>query len=221
MRPLILCRLTAALPDLRSTRLLWLSGVLLLAMGTGGPPAALQAAPAPATGISPADPVPAPNQPAPALRYFADSGHILQGGFRDFWESRQGDILLGLPLTEEFAEQYTDGALETVQYFERGVLEYHPDAPAGHQITLRECGDHPARRAPIHPARPARRPGVPGDRLCRGRRVLALLARHGRRAHFGNPLSPPVIEDGRTVQYFERARFESHPEFVGRPMRWR
>jgi len=32
---------------------------------------------------------------------------------------------------------------------------------------------------------------------------------------FGPPVSPPVLEDGRLVQYFERQRFEYHPELAG------
>jgi hypothetical protein len=33
---------------------------------------------------------------------------------------------------------------------------------------------------------------------------------------FGYPLSEEVVEDGRIVQYFERARFEYHPEYLGK-----
>jgi hypothetical protein len=32
---------------------------------------------------------------------------------------------------------------------------------------------------------------------------------------FGYPLSEEIVEDGRIVQYFERARFEFHPEYLG------
>ena len=32
---------------------------------------------------------------------------------------------------------------------------------------------------------------------------------------FGDPLSEEIVEDGRVVQYFERARFEYHPENLG------
>src|SRR3954469_2297301 len=33
---------------------------------------------------------------------------------------------------------------------------------------------------------------------------------------FGFPISEEIIEDGRVVQYFERARFEYHPEDLGK-----
>ena len=40
---------------------------------------------------------------------------------------------------------------------------------------------------------------------------------HGGLDIFGLPLTEPFQEDGLTVQYFERARFELHPEFAGTP----
>lgn len=41
--------------------------------------------------------------------------------------------------------------------------------------------------------------------------------RHGGLPLFGYPISPERQEDGRTVQYFERARFEYFPEHAGTP----
>lgn len=35
--------------------------------------------------------------------------------------------------------------------------------------------------------------------------------RYGARSAYGYPISEEVVEDGRTVQYFERARLEWHP----------
>ena len=40
-------------------------------------------------------------------------------------------------------------------------------------------------------------------------------AGYGGLSTFGHAISPPVIEDGRLVQYFERQRFEYHPEYAG------
>jgi hypothetical protein len=34
---------------------------------------------------------------------------------------------------------------------------------------------------------------------------------------FGYPISEEIVENGRVVQYFERARFEYHPENAGTP----
>src|SRR4029079_3521453 len=48
-----------------------------------------------------------------------------------------------------------------------------------------------------------------GHRLCFGFR--AYWQSHGGLAIFGYPLSEELSENGYTVQYFERARFEYHP----------
>ncbi|PZR97264.1 MAG: hypothetical protein DLM69_09865 [Candidatus Chloroheliales bacterium] len=37
---------------------------------------------------------------------------------------------------------------------------------------------------------------------------------HGGLTTFGYPLSEPLTQDGMTIQYFERARMEAHPEGV-------
>ena len=39
----------------------------------------------------------------------------------------------------------------------------------------------------------------------------------GQVALFGYPISEELTEDGRTVQYFERARLEYHPDQQGTP----
>lgn len=38
---------------------------------------------------------------------------------------------------------------------------------------------------------------------------------HGQVPIFGYPITEPLLENGRIVQYFERARFEYHPELAG------
>src|SRR5438552_1357077 len=88
-------------------------------------------------GVSPTDPLPAPARLPDGVLYFAETGHNLHGVFRAYWDSHHGSAVLGLPLTDDFNEQYTDGSARLVQYFERGVLEYNPNAPAGRQVTPR------------------------------------------------------------------------------------
>jgi hypothetical protein len=51
-------------------------------------------------------------------RYFPQTGHTLRDSFRSFYNAVRGDWRLGLPISEEFAENGV-----TVQYFERGTLE--------------------------------------------------------------------------------------------------
>jgi hypothetical protein len=45
---------------------------------------------------------------------------------------------------------------------------------------------------------------------------LSFWRTHGGLLVFGYPLSGELVEDGRIVQYFERARFEYHPENLGK-----
>ena len=108
-------------------------------------------------GASPADPLPVPARASAGVRYFAETGHTLAHGFRDYWEQNHRATLFGLPLTEEFTEYYSDGAAQTVQYFERAVLEYDPTAPPGHQITPRAVG--PLLLGDQHFTPPARQSG--------------------------------------------------------------
>jgi glucose/arabinose dehydrogenase len=61
-------------------------------------------------------------------RYFPETGHSLGGPFKRYWDGHGGARVLGLPISEEFAERNPDTGQEyTVQYFERARFEYHPE----------------------------------------------------------------------------------------------
>lgn len=60
---------------------------------------------------------------APGIRYFPETGHIIRGEFKNFWERRGGVATFGFPLSEEFVQQLDDGRNYIVQYFERGRFE--------------------------------------------------------------------------------------------------
>ncbi|MCC6626077.1 MAG: hypothetical protein IT340_01620 [Chloroflexi bacterium] len=64
-------------------------------------------------------------------RYFRETGHTLAAGFGDFWDEHDGLRLLGFPITEEMSE-----GGRTVQYFERGRLEFHPEAPDNQRVAI-------------------------------------------------------------------------------------
>jgi hypothetical protein len=66
----------------------------------------------------------------PDMRYFAETGHGVSGRFLQFWYDAGGLDILGYPISEQIQEVLPDKQLYTVQYFERGRIEYHPaDAP--------------------------------------------------------------------------------------------
>jgi hypothetical protein len=97
-------------------------------------------------------------------RYFPETKHIVQYGFRDVWESRGGLKVFGLPLSEEIDEQLSDGKVHPVQYFERSRFEYWPDLPAGQRVMLSLLGRQFAPReltAPLAPNAPPSAPSTP------------------------------------------------------------
>ncbi|CAN5602830.1 hypothetical protein BH23CHL2_BH23CHL2_36640 [soil metagenome] len=61
--------------------------------------------------------------------------------FRDYWEENGGIVTFGYPLLEPFEEAdiYTD-EFQTVQYFERVRMEYHPEKSAQYRILLGHLG---------------------------------------------------------------------------------
>jgi LPXTG-site transpeptidase (sortase) family protein len=73
--------------------------------------------------------------------YFAETGHTLGGSFQQFWHSRGGLPLFGMPLSEEFREvNLQDGNPYIVQYFERARFEWHPELPPNARVQLGHLG---------------------------------------------------------------------------------
>ncbi len=160
-------------------------------------------------------------------RYFDETGFWVQGPFREYWESHGGLFVFGYPITGVF--QHSDGLYK--QYFERAIFEYHPrHARTEYEVLLQRLG------AIRTEGRQDESPFVPlegiqpdencsyypetGHRLCFG--IRSFWTANGGLPNFGYPLSeefdernqPPPAGDGQiyTVQYFERARVEWHPE---------
>ncbi|MCA9979800.1 MAG: hypothetical protein KDD89_03185 [Anaerolineales bacterium] len=59
----------------------------------------------------------------------------IEDAFGDFYATYNGPVILGAPLTNQIEE----GQLR-VQYFERGRLEWHPEAQVGRQVQLTQLG---------------------------------------------------------------------------------
>jgi hypothetical protein len=80
-----------------------------------------------------------PNPDAP-LTYSA-TGHTIGGAVRRYWESHGGLATLGYPLSDEFQESSDlDGRSYIVQYFERAVLEYHPENKPPYDVLPAQIG---------------------------------------------------------------------------------
>jgi hypothetical protein len=164
---------------------------------------------------------------------FAETGQCIQGRFLDYWQGNGGLAQFGYPLTGEQPELLEDGKTYTVQYFERARFELHPENAAPNDVLLgqfgrrvlagRFGGDVAAYRRAIAPV-PASGQGryFPETGHNVGGRFLAYWEANGGLARFGLPLAEEAAErlfagNTYTVQYFERARLEYHPENAGTP----
>jgi len=72
----------------------------------------------------------------PACQYFDVTGHIACDEFLNFWLHNGGLDRFGYPITG-----YTQSNGFLAQYFQRTVLEWHPERPAGQKVVLADLGD--------------------------------------------------------------------------------
>ncbi|HEU5090411.1 MAG TPA: hypothetical protein VFT99_23315, partial [Roseiflexaceae bacterium] len=160
--------------------------------------------------------------PAPQARaateplFITATGHYVRGVFRDFWDKNGNLANFGYPVTDEYIDSQTG---RVVQYFERARFERaSADATAvslgllGREVT---AGRTFATAAPI--ANSATRRYFPETQQIVQYGFKTIWESRGGLAIFGLPISGEIKEqtdDGqmRTVQYFERVRFEYHPQ---------
>lgn len=173
--------------------------------------------------------------PAGDQRCFSETGFCIAGRIRSYWEQNGGLPVFGFPLTAQ-GEEIIEGRAIQVQWFERNRLELHPANPRPYDVLLGRLGaDRLAQRgydwqsvAPETPQAGCRFFAETGRNVCGP--ILAAWRANGLEldgrpgfnesenlALFGLPITGLITErlsDGRDyqVQYFERARFELHPE---------
>jgi hypothetical protein len=149
--------------------------------------------------------------------FFSQTSHHVSGraGFLNYWRQNGGVQIFGYPISEEIVENG-----RVVQYFERARFEYHPENLGKEgQIQLSLLG----RELTAGRAFPDATPDMgalyfPETRHTLSGKFLKFWLKRGGLPVFGYPISEPFDEispgDGqmRTTQYFERARFEYHPE---------
>ncbi|HEY0738758.1 MAG TPA: M23 family metallopeptidase [Herpetosiphonaceae bacterium] len=167
-------------------------------------------------------------------RLFPETGWRVEGRLLEFWEANGGLAVFGLPLGPQQPATTPQGQFIT-QQFERERLELHPESARPYDVQLGRLGEELL----IKQGRDWRGPsaGVQLEGPCRsfaetGRAVcgafLDYWQRHGldlgdpgvsqreSLALFGLPLTEPNYEtnssgDHIITQWFERARFEYHP----------
>ena len=169
---------------------------------------------------------------------FPETGKCIAGPFLAYWQTHGGLAINGYPLSDEQVEILEDGQAYTVQYFERSRLEYHPESGDPHyQVLLGQFGrrmlsvaygeyaGYSGYQAAIKPAAPlAGAVYFPETGHNLGGLFLAYWEANGGLAQFGYPLTEErwdTLPSGTgaccRTQYFERARFEYHPENAGTP----
>jgi hypothetical protein len=152
--------------------------------------------------------------------FFSPTGHHVsdRAGFLKVWRENGGVLIFGYPISEEIVEQ---GRI--VQYFERARFEYHPEAAnTADQVQLSLLGRQLTEGRGFPDAAPT--DGAlffPETKHTLSGKFLSYWQKRGGLRIFGFPISEPFEEpspgDGtpRLTQYFERARFELHPEELG------
>jgi plastocyanin len=159
----------------------------------------------------------------PDHRFFAATGHSLNFGFKSYWEQYGGLAQFGYPISEEFLERGADGAVRTVQYFERARFEYHYDlGTVPYAVQLGMLGREMTAGRTTEPAFLPVSATPDGQFFAATGHMLsgpfaAFWQAGGGLPTFGYPISEPFQENGtdgvaHMVQYFERYRLEFHPE---------
>lgn len=168
-------------------------------------------------------------------RCFEATGFCIAGRIRTFWEQNGGLPVFGYPITPQQTEE-VEGQPRQVQWFERNRLELHPENAPPYDVLLGRLGVvrlEQLNRTGNSVAANSPQPGCQffaetGQNVCGD--ILAAWRANGLEfdgspgtslaeslALFGLPVSAAQTEataDGteRTIQWFERARFEIHTE---------
>jgi hypothetical protein len=168
------------------------------------------------------DPVGEADARSAKLYYFSQTQQTIAPEFTEYWIEKGGLEQFGYPISRPTE---INGVLS--QFFQRAVFEYHPELKGtGSEVLLRLIGRELVTGRFFQP--------VKADNIQTGavyfpqtghtlsKQFLTYWQKTGGLAVYGYPISEEVTEkapDGRsyTVQYFERNRFELHPEAAGTP----
>jgi ELWxxDGT repeat protein len=165
---------------------------------------------------------------------FPETGQCISGRIREFWEQNGGLPVFGFPTTDQH-EELVEGKPFQVQWFERNRLELHPENQRPYDVLLGRLGaDRLAQQGrPDWQNFPKEQQTGNCLSFATGHSVCGAILHTWRAsglefdgrpgtseaeslALFGLPISSPALEvqDGQVymVQWFERARFELHPE---------
>ncbi len=157
---------------------------------------------------------------------FPETGKTVSGRFLQYWQQHGGLAQQGFPISDVMQEKSdTDGKTYATQYFERAVFETHPEYQAPNDVLLSLLGNFQYKlKYPNGAPNQTASTAAGAQKFTQtnhtvGGKFLAYWNSHGGLAQQGYPISEEFQEksdtDGKTytVQYFERAVFEAHPEY--------
>jgi hypothetical protein len=146
--------------------------------------------------------------------YVPETGHWITNDFLATYQSvSDPQSIFGYPITDAFINPTTQ---HVVQYFQRALFELHPENPPELRVEIKRLGEYLYKKGEVLPMlsnSPACQyfPDT-GHQVCYA--FLEFFKDHGGIAQFGYPISDIEIQEGRLVQYFQRACFEWHPELT-------
>jgi hypothetical protein len=159
-------------------------------------------------------------------RAFTETGFTVSQPLLGFWRANGGLPIFGYPISERLTETSANGDTIEVQYFERARLEMHPEAQGrADYVRTGPIGlEAPKTGTPLQQLPE----GLVGQQVLFGETNLSVpdkfykfWVNSGAKLIFGPPvtgvLTETVAGTPLVVQYFERARFEYHPEAAGTP----
>lgn len=154
-------------------------------------------------------------QTADTSRYFPETGHWVSGDFLIKYESiPNGQEIYGNPITSAYID--TDSE-RLVQYFENVRFELKPEAISDLRVELAPLGNYlytPGQGEVVTvPENSSSCQYYPETEFSVCHAFLDYFQENGEVSQFGYPISGVETHEGWTTQYFQRARFELHPEF--------
>ena len=172
---------------------------------------------------------PAAPPPVAATTWTSPNGLTVSGAWLEFVRGH-GDLdNFGLPESNVITDPVTG---QTVQYFQRAILEWHPENASSSQIEPRLLGDQlfptsdppvaqsnapagPSEYFPVSTDHPTGLGHFVADNTASGEAIYFkdYFDGHGGVAAFGYPKEEPKLRNGRWTQRFQAAVFEYHPEY--------
>lgn len=158
-------------------------------------------------------------QSEPDSLTFDETGYKVDGEFLEEFQSAANPLLVyGYPITNAFvAPDRSQTAGMRIQYFQRARFELHPENPLEDKVVVSPLGvylfgleqlNSETITSASNPA--CRFFAETGHQTCYA--FLNFFDANGGVEQFGYPISEIITLNGQLVQYFEKARFEWHPE---------